>query len=235
MNNFILSIIIMFCSFSLFSQEILLLSDSDEPNQEYSYLTNELITSENIITPIWTANCWCRISYEDLTNKTSSQGVALDLTKRVNKKYTGTRPQKPANRNDCSTRCTKKAANLSQSELNSIAQKACSANKRSGTLIRAFSAVGKRAYNTAHYIGKLENKPAQTKTDCNCPSGWTVDNNQSDPKRKCSKALCNLERSVSNRELPQMPGFIWDNTIYQWTSAKCVTTQISAGTCRLVR
>jgi hypothetical protein len=193
--------------------------------------------------PMASATCFCKISYDDLTNKISASGVCLDLTGAVNKVYTGIFPQNDTNQTDCNTRCTTAAAPYIGSQ--SIAACACAAGKPSGTLVRAWSAVGNKEYKTAAPIGTLTNKPEVKTTICTCPAGWTSNTSSQvggvTTDGKCKKGACG-----PNSIAPYPPdgtqigswGFTWGNGFYAWgTTAnggapKCVTTLVSAAECK---
>ena len=181
------------------------------------------------------ANCFCVVSYDDLTNKPGRSGVCMDLTSRVGLSFTGLGQQSPKNQRKCDKRCSDVAGSLSTSELQAIANCACSRGKHTGVILRAFSSLGMRNYSSAHYLGKIVNMPAKYKTTCSCPNGWTVDNGQKATNRKCKKGICRVAVSVPNMELPNLPGFVWDNVIYQWTKGDCVTKLVSPAACKLVR
>ena len=151
--------------------------------------------------------CYCVVSYKNLTNQKKRSGVCLDLTGRVGHQYNG---MSPHNQKACNKRCTDVAKVLSSSDLNKIANCACSKGVKNNTDITAYSALSVKKYKTAHAIGRLVNKPASYNTTCNCPKGWTYDK----PNNKCKKAQCKLNDLSSNQPLGEW-GFIWNGTIWQ--------------------
>ncbi|HWN09894.1 MAG TPA: hypothetical protein VNO50_11635 [Pyrinomonadaceae bacterium] len=190
-----------------------------------------------------TATCFCKISYNDLTNQKSASGVCLDLTGAVNKTYTGINPQKDANQTDCNTKCTAAAASHTGSQ--SMASCACAAGKPSGTVVRAWSAVGVREYKSAQQIGILTNQPQVSQTTCTCPPTWASNTTHANggvtTDGKCKKLACS---SISITPLPANGtqlgnwGFTWGNSLIAWgTSANggapnCVTSVISGAVCK---
>lgn len=195
--------------------------------------------------PMASATCFCKISCDDLTNKKSATGVCLDLTSAVNKTYTGLFPQNDTNQTDCNTRCTTAAAAHSGSQ--SIAACACAAGKSSGTVCRAWSAVGTKEYKSAQQIGVLTNQPEVKKTTCTCPAGWAC--NGCSPQvdggvttdGKCKKLAC---QAISITPFPANGtqlgswGFTWGNALIAWGSSanggapNCVTTVVSPAVCK---
>ncbi len=202
-------------------------------NLAYEESSIEPIAPINKTEEVVRANCFCKVSYNNLTNQKTATGVCLDLTSRLNLSFTGLNQQRPKNQRICNDKCTIMAASLTATEIQNIANCACSVPKPTGTALIAYSKIGTRKYRSAHLIGHITNTAAQTETNCTCPPGWTVDNGQSDIKRKCKKAICSTGHPVSNRELPNLPGFVWDNVIYQWIQGNCITNQTSAAVCRL--
>lgn len=191
------------------------------------------------------ATCFCKISYDDLTNKKSASGVCLDLTGTVNKTYTGVFPQNDNNQTDCNTRCTTAAAPHIGSQ--SIAACACAAGKPSGTAVRAWSAVGTKEYKTAAPIGVLTNQSQVTKTTCTCPASWTC--NGCSPQvaggvttdGACKKMVCqpfSISPFPPNGTQVGSWGFTWGNAIYAWGTAanggapNCVTSVVSPAMCK---
>jgi len=190
-----------------------------------SYKSKKLIIEKEVAK----RTCFCVVSYNNLSNQKKRSGVCLDLTSRVNKTY---RSKSKKNAIRCNDACTKAARALSAADKQRIANCACAANRPNGHPITAFSALSTRKYMTADAIGTLENIPAQTRTDCTCPRGWTVDTGQTDINKKCKKQLCKTEYPVPNQEIPGL-GYIWDNQITQWIRGKCNTVITRAAICRL--
>jgi hypothetical protein len=187
------------------------------------------------------ATCFCVVSYNNLTNQHNATGVCLNLREVINHSYGGLNPQSEANRNDCNARCTNAAVALSAGQKQEIANCACGANVGNGTPIRAYSAVGVKAYKTAQQIGVLVNTPAVTNTTCTCPTGWYA-NAPITPNSKWNKALCGPMTATlappNNTQLGTW-GFTWDNYIYVWGTAanggalKCTTEIVTPKSCKL--
>lgn len=236
----------------LFSQEVLDNSiDLSFEEPQFSFAnTDELqlddlsLTSTPIVEVSNSRTCWCVVSYLNLTSKHESPGVCKYLT--IDKKY----PMIITNKNsrDCNSQCTAKAKKLTEQERQEIAQCACTnLNKAANSLgintgsggvkieITAFSKISSRPYVSAHGLGTLQSKSAQYETKWTCPNGWKVDDGQSDPNRKCKKASCKLPGLISDRELPNLPGFVWNNTIYQWIKGDKETVVTSPARCELVK
>lgn len=191
------------------------------------------------------ATCFCLISYDDLTNKKTQSGVCKDLTAELGVTYTGLNPQKDANQTDCNSKCQTLAATYQGNP--GMAACACAAGKPSGTLVRAWSAVGVKEYKAAQQIGVLINQPQVTKTTCTCPAGWTC--NGCSPQvaggvttdGACKKVVC---QPFSIAPFPPDGtqvgtwGFTWGNALVAWgTTANggapnCVTSEVSPAMCK---
>lgn len=197
---------------------------------------NVELPNYTILPPV-AATCFCVVSYNDLTNLNTRSGVALDLTSRVNLKFTGINQQSKSNRNKCNRVCTAKASSLSSSDYTKIAKAACNANRPSGTAIRAFSSVGTKAYRTAQHVGRLENVPAQTTNKYFCPTGWKMDDWRTNINRKCNKKLCDLDQAgnaFSNQEYGDAM-FVWEGSVYQWKRASIESSVTKPGICRIIK
>src|SRR5687767_12031771 len=124
------------------------------------------------------ATCFCKISWHDLRWQTSASGVVLDLTSAVGKTYYGPGQQSEDHQRACVTLCGAAAAPYIKSQ--SVANTACAAGVPNNSDLRAYSAVGTKAYREAYapaspapvYIGKLLNHPQVNQTTCTCPAGW---------------------------------------------------------------
>lgn len=192
------------------------------------------------------ANCFCVVSYIDLTDKKDRAGVCMDLTSRVNKTYTGTFPENDNNRKDCQRRCSDAAVSLSIAEKQQIADCACANGAANGTVIRAYSAVGVKNYNSDQAIGRLVNQPEITKTTCQCPSGWLSNTTNQEAgistDGRCKKLVCS-PFSVSPYPADGTHvgnwGFTWGNSIYAYGTkenggaAICKTEIISKKVCKI--
>lgn len=231
MKSLLLMLCALFAPLILISQEISLTNSANE----FIFIKSELPTAKSKIKFYENikANCYCVVSYNDLTNEQSRSGVCLDLTGNVGLSFSGVNQQSTSKQRKCSERCSEEASSLSTAQLQAIANCACSAGKTTGTSLKAYSALGNKKYSSAHVVGLLENVPAQNETTCTCPNGWIVDNGQTDPNRRCKRELCNVEQPISNRELPNLPGYVWNNVLFQWIAGNCTTTEISPARCRL--
>jgi hypothetical protein len=231
MKNFLTTFLFLIntITFSFAQTEIMLYDDND-----FNYASDEMesfdINEDAEILEIVRANCFCKVSYNNLTNQKSASGVCLDLTSRVNMSFTGLSQGKPKNQRKCDKKCSEVAAALTAAEIQAIANCACAAPRPAGTKIVAFSALGARRYSSAQFIGTLVNTAATYQTSCSCPNGWQLDNTHN----KCKKALCSTGENTQNQGLGNW-GFIWDNTIYQWKKANCTQSQTSAAVCRIRR
>lgn len=184
------------------------------------------------------ATCFCKISYDDLTNKTSATGVCLDLTSVVAHSYGGLFPQSDQNQTDCTTRCTNAAASYTGSS--GIASCACGAGVSNGTVVRAWSAVGTKEYKSAHQIGVVNRVPAQT--EARCPTGWWSATTNVDggvtPDGRCKKVSAQpmtVTPLPPNGTAVGSYGFTWGNAVWAWGTQEnggaAVIRIISPATC----
>ncbi len=174
------------------------------------------------------ATCFCVISYKDLTNKKSRDGVCLDLTKKVNMTFGGLNQQSVENQKKCNKRCTDFASILTSQEIEAIASCACSKGAGSNSGIRAFSAIGTKEFSSSHHLGALESSPAKFETKCTCPDTWQYNSDQ----KKCAKQICDVSQPTSNQNLGNW-GFIWSNKIWEMRTANCSDNLVSAAVCKI--
>jgi hypothetical protein len=114
------------------------------------------------------ANCWCRISINDLTGQSSSSGLILGkYGDPTGSSFTGVFQQSDSNQRTCGTRCSDRAAGENSA---AIASAACSMGAPHGRVIRAYAAVGTRKYDAARTFGTIQRRAAVL----NCPQGGTL-------------------------------------------------------------
>jgi|GEM_PF-3943169 len=215
---------------SVSGQDMVMLNDDNNYSLGLDQMETFDVNKDIEVIETVKANCFCKVSYNNLTNQKAASGVCLDLTSRVNMSFTGLSQGKPRNQRKCDKKCSEVAAALTAAEIQAIANCACAAPRASGTKLVAFSKLGARRYSSAQFIGTLVNTAASYSTSCSCPSGWELDNTHN----KCKKAVCNSGMSSPNQELGSW-GFIWNNVIYQWKKANCTQTLTSAAVCRIRR
>ena len=236
---------------SSFSQEITL---SAVQSTNWSWASSDNASSisepENITlnTPEWaTATCFCKVSYNNLTNQQAGTGICLDLTGVVNKTYSGVTPMSEANRNDCNVRCTNVTAALTTAQKQSIADCVCAAGIATGTPIRSYSAVGTKDYKSSHQIGILTNTAEVANTICKCPIGWLSDTNVDGGVTNngvCKKLVCGPWDATAFP--PPNPGvvvgtwgFTWQNQLWAFgTTANkgavvCSTVILTPKVCKI--
>ena len=159
--------------------------------------------------------------------------------------YTGLTQQSTANQNNCSSKCTNKAAN----DLNNAALW-CGKGVANGAYLYAMSAVGTKAYSTSQRSTKsLVNIAAVNQTTCVCPTGWTSNTSttsQVTTDGRCKKsAECNLGSnpppngtSIGGTNTANGWGFTWGNGVAIWGTAanggaqSCRTIQVSPAVCK---
>jgi hypothetical protein len=112
------------------------------------------------------ANCWCKVSINNLTNQKHASGVIKDYGSLGT--YKGINQQSDTNQTDCNTKCTYKAAPDDGSA--ALASAACSAGAGNGVDVIAFSAVGTKEYKSAEHLGKIKRSAAQY----SCPQGGNL-------------------------------------------------------------
>ncbi len=198
-----------------------------------------LVGSENAMAD---ANCWCRISINDLTGQSSSSGL-IDgkYGSPVGSSFTGVFQQSDANQRTCGTRCSDKAATENSA---AIAASACAMGAPNGRVIRAYAAVGTRKYDAARTFGTIQranavyNCPqggslqglecvATASITQTCPAGWAANATNVDggvtADGRCKKAVsgCNLPNPApANGTNIGTYGFTWGNSVVVWgTSA----------------
>lgn len=233
MRQFFIFTFIVFAFGNVFSQDVAAIAESDN-FQDYRWNVESHVTiPESEPNPLvlekGNRTCFCIVSNHNLTNAKKRRGVLLDLTGRVNTKFNGMSQKK---RNECNRKCTEESRKLSSADYNLMSRKACEQGVPNGSLIRAFSALSTKAYMTADNVGTLTNIPAVTEQQCNCPSGWEVDPNQNDLRKKCNRRVCQTAFPVANTDLPNF-GFIWENFIYQVRPANCKTHTVKPGVCHI--
>jgi hypothetical protein len=118
---------------------------------------------------LFSARCFCKISWDDLSEQTTSTHVCLDLTGVVNTVYGGLLPQQGKNQGLCDALCTVAAGPHYQDP--AVAACACAGGAPDGTLVRAWATVGVEEWESAvDYIGTVHRTAAQKQVKC--PSGW---------------------------------------------------------------
>jgi hypothetical protein len=189
------------------------------------------------------ATCFCKISKDNLWGATAGTGVCRDLTGVVNRTFTfQTEPDQEA----CRLSCGPVAEPLKNNQ--SVAAACCAIGAPNGSAIRAFSAVGTKAYRPARetvsglpiVIGILTNTPAVTQTKC--PTGWLANPTNVDggvtSDGKCKK-LSAIPISITplppNGTAIGTYGFTWQNGVWAWgTTANggaAVSTTVTAAAC----
>ncbi|MCC6726621.1 MAG: hypothetical protein IT258_19120 [Saprospiraceae bacterium] len=251
MKKLYFSSVLFLCFFcNVIAQEVTVVEDTDNFSWTYQgadyKLPTQILESEviKIEESVAARTCFCVVSYDNLTNKPHRTGECLDLTGVVNTTYS---TMSQNNRNKCNNKCTMAAAALTSAQKQSIANCACAANKGTGTIITAFSALSTADYLTAQQIGVLTNSPTVTQTTCKCPSGWLANDTNVDGGNtsdgKCKKGVCSpigvTPLPPNGTPIGSSWGFTWGNAIYAWgTTANggaptCNTVVISPAVCTL--
>jgi hypothetical protein len=188
------------------------------------------------------ATCFCKISKDNLWGATAGTGICKDLTPNVARNFTG---QSEPDQEACRLSCGPVAEPLKSSQ--SIAAACCAIGAPNGSAIRAFSAVGTKAYRPARetvsglpiVIGILTNTPAITQAKC--PAGWLANQTNVDggvaTDGRCKKlsGIMNITPSPPNGTEIGTYGFTWGNEV--WTigatanGGAAVTTTVTAAAC----
>jgi hypothetical protein len=118
------------------------------------------------------AHCYCKLSCYNQTG-TSVGSVLKDYG--ILTTYSGPFQQSPANQNNCRQLC--KAAASADVGAQALATAACAMGCPNGSIVKAYSAVGNKPYDSGAYltIGTLVNTPAVTNTTYDCggvPGTW---------------------------------------------------------------
>ncbi len=194
------------------------------------------------------ATCFCKVSKDVLWNKTSATGVLLDLTGEVNKSFTGAYQQHEDNQKSCKNTCAKLIADKYTKNLG-IAQATCAAGAANLTEIKAWSAVGTKAYREAAVVGVIVNQAPVTTTICRCPNGWFTNNTPnsnvnggvtvvtSGNCKRLAGYMVNVNPLPPNATAMGSWGFTWFDQLWEYgTTAnggapQCITSVVSPAAC----
>lgn len=163
--------------------------------------------------------CWCDIAtaWSDGTYNASQVSLTTNVGKKYKSCLKGRRlhgEQCDDNRVDCSTRCNKACSGYVGSQ--SFANSLCAKGITNGAVLKCYSHVGTKGWQTNQTIGTLTNIAAVTKTtyDCNGMPGTWLDNPSSGNggHARCVKSSCNAVSGV-----PAAPSWVSIGTA--WSSA----------------
>lgn len=150
--------------------------------------------------------CFCKVSADNLSGicHPSPSQIIADLTGAVGTQYSW--PRNNTKWQACAQKCSD-AANAARG---TVAAAACAAGLPSGTVFRAYAALGncgsKGEYASAGTLGELINTPAVTQTSCTCPQGWAPNAPKCDtsvkvdgihyPSQTCAQSRASFEASM---------------------------------------
>lgn len=192
------------------------LSITDLENFKKSFIETEAAFAK--------AHCFCRIGNDRGYRQDEFPNAIKDFGKI--KRYTGLRPQKKKNQDDCSRRCALQAeaflSSLSPDQL-------CKLFRKTGTVrALAYSKVGTKSWTVSGASKSAQCCTSGGETICN--SGWGPEPNNF--PGYCSKAICpplvKGDRRLYN-DNGTVWGFIWKDMMYQLKKGK--TTPIVFQSC----
>lgn len=189
--------------------------------------------------------CFCVISKDNLTAKTSATGVCQDLTAAVGLHWSS--PTSPpiahsARESACSSACSPKVSDYitDANKKHAIEQCACSGGAPNGQVINGWRAVGNNGqYDATGTIGTIHRTNAVTQTKC--PSGWLSGSTNVDGGVTTDGRCKKLSGTLSITPVPANGtplgtyGFSWGNEIWAWgTTANGgapITTVVTPASC----